>query len=148
MVCTICKRFSDAARLVMDERFGCDRLIALATMSDGVPSVRTVNAYYEDGCFFIITHALSGKMRQIAENPSVAICGDWFTAHGTGENIGHVCAPENTEIAGKLRAVFAEWYGNGHVNESDKNTCILRIRLTDGVLFDHGTRYEIDFTEG
>ena len=37
---------------------------------------------------------------------------------------------------------FDEWYSNGHINESDPNTCILRIRLTDGVLFDHGTKHE------
>ncbi len=27
------------------------------------------------------------------------------------------------------------------------NACILCIRLTEGVLFSHGTRYDIDFTE-
>ena len=34
---------------------------------------------------------------------------------------------------------------NGHNDFSDENTRILRIRLTDGVLFSHGTRYELDF---
>jgi len=46
----------------------------------------------------------------------------------------------------KLRVVFAEWYGNGHTDESNPNTCILRVYLTDGVLFSHGTKFEIDFT--
>ena len=45
-----------------------------------------------------------------------------------------------------LRAAFAAWYDNGHTNEADPNTCLLKIRLTDGVLFSDGTRYEIDFT--
>ena len=36
---------------IMDERFGHDNLIALATMNGDSPAVRTVNAYYEDGCF-------------------------------------------------------------------------------------------------
>ena len=31
----------------------------------------------------VITYGLSNKMRQISQNPSVAIAGDWFTAHGT-----------------------------------------------------------------
>jgi general stress protein 26 len=44
----------------------------------------------------------------------------------------------------KLRAVFAEWYNNGHTDESDPNTCILRIRLTDAVIFSNGTKYEIE----
>lgn len=130
---------------IMGERFGRDSLIALATADGDSPAVRTVNAYYEDGCFYTITYALSGKMRQIAANPKVAICGDWFTAHGTGESLGHMLLQENAGIADKLRTVFAEWYGNGHVNEADPNTIILRIRLTDGVLFHHGTRYEIEY---
>lgn len=129
----------------MDERFGCDSLIALAT-SDGMrPSVRAVNAFYQDGTFYTITHALSGKIRDIAANPTVGLCGEWFTAHGTAESLGHILLPENADLADTLRTVFGEWYGNGHVNESDPNTIILRIRLSDGVLMWHGTRYDIDF---
>ena len=48
------------------------------------PYVRYVNAYYEDGAFYIITYALSNKMKHIKENPVVAIAGEWFTAHGKG----------------------------------------------------------------
>ena len=130
---------------MMNERFGRDTVLALATVDGDSPAVRTVNAYYEDGCFYTVTYALSGKMQQIGQNPKVAICGDWFTAHGIGENMGHILHPENAALADKLRAAFAEWYANGHTNEADPNTIILRIRLTDGVLFHHGTRYDITF---
>lgn len=130
---------------IMTERFGHDNLIALATVDGDSPAVRTVNAYYEDGCFYTVTYALSGKMQQIGQNPKVAICGDWFTAHGIGESMGHILLPENAAMADKLRAAFAEWYANGHTNEADPNTIILRIRLTEGVLFHHGTRYDITF---
>jgi general stress protein 26 len=130
---------------VMKERFGHDTLISLATLDGNIPAVRIVNSYYENGAFYTITYALSNKMKQIGANSTVAICGEWFTAHGIGENLGHVCTERNTEIAAKLRNAFAEWYSNGHTNESDPNTVILCIRLTDAVLFSHGTRYDIDF---
>ena len=136
---------NDLAAL-MTARFGHDSLIALATLDGASPAVRTVNAFYEDGYFYIVTYALSGKIQQIANNPNIAICGDWFTARGVGENLGHIRLAENAVIADKLRAAFAAWYSNGHTHEADPNTIILRIRLTDGVLFHHGTRYEIDFT--
>lgn len=139
-------KFPAAARAVMDNRFGCDSLMALATAEDNKPFVRAVNAYYEDGCFYIITSAASNKMKQIAKNPAVSLCGDWFTAQGTGENLGHVLLPEHAELMDKLRAVFAEWYGSGHVDESDTDTVLLCVRLTHGVLFSEGTRWEIDFT--
>ena len=131
---------------ILAERFGKDSLIALATVEDGIPHVRTVDAVYIDGAFYVVTYSLSGKMRQIAKNPTVAIAGEWFTAHGIGENLGHVLLPENKKIMGILREAFAAWYGNGHTNEADPNTCLLKISLTDGVLFSDGTRYEIDFT--
>lgn len=130
---------------IMDERFGCDTLLSLATVENGIPSVRIVNSFYEEGAFYVVTYALSNKMRQIEKNPTVAVCGEWFTAHGIGENLGHVRAEKNEKIMSKIRVVFDEWYDNGHTNEEDPNTCLLRIRLTDGVLFHHGTRYDIDF---
>ncbi len=134
-----------AIAAIMDERFGCDTLIALATKGGDFPAVRTVHAYYERGAFYVVTYACSGKMRQIAADPRVAISGDWFTARGIGDNCGHILLHENADMADQLRTAFAAWYGNGHTNECDPNTVILRIRLVDGVLFHHGTRYDIEF---
>jgi len=139
------ERFPIEAQKIMHERFGRDALIALATVEDKIPSVRTVNSYYENGAFYVITYALSSKMKQIKNNPKVAICGDWFTAHGVGENLGHVLDEKNAKIMSTLRSAFSSWYGNGHVNETEPNTCILRIRLTDGVLLSNGKKYEIEF---
>lgn len=132
---------------ILVERFGHDTLISLATIDGNRPAVRIVDSYYEDGSFYVVTYGLSNKMKQIKNNPTVAICGEWFTANGIGEHIGHPCDSQNEELMKKLREVFKEWYYNGHTNEKDPNTCILRIRLTDGVLLSHGTRYDIDFNE-
>lgn len=137
----------ERALAIMDERFGRDRMISLATSVNDLPSVRDVNGYYRDGSFYIITHALSGKMQQIAQNPRVAISGEWFSAHGLAENLGHVLKEENRELILTLRQVFSSWYHNGHVDETDPNTCILRVRLTDAVLFKDGTRYAIDYVQ-
>ena len=137
----------ERALAIMDERFGRDRMISLATSVNDLPSVRDVNGYYRDGSFYIITHALSGKLQQIAQNPRVAISGEWFCAHGLAENLGHVLKEENRELILTLRQVFSSWYHNGHVDETDPNTCILRVRLTDAVLFKDGTRYAIDYAQ-
>lgn len=132
---------------IMDERFGKDNVIALATTDHGTPWVRNVNAYYEDCAFYVITYGLSQKMKQIENDPVVAIAGDWFTAHGKGINLGFFGKKENREIAEKLRKAFSAWIDNGHNDFDNENTCILCIQLTDGVLFSHGTRYDIDFTQ-
>lgn len=135
-------KMSSDAEKIMNERFGRDTVIALATVEHETPYVRNVNAYYENGSFYAITYALSNKMKQMEKNANVAIAGDWFTAHGKGENLGYFGSEKNRVIAEKLRSVFAGWIGNGDNDFDDENTVILRIRLTDGLLLSHGTRYE------
>ena len=135
----------DEAQKVMIERFGHDTLLSVSTIDNNRPSVRIVDSYYEDGAFYTVTYALSNKMRHIKANPEVAVCGEWFTARGIGENLGYVRDERNAAMMVKLRAAFASWYDNGHTNEDDPNTCLLRVRLTDAVLFSHGMKYDIDF---
>ncbi|MBQ8264232.1 MAG: pyridoxamine 5'-phosphate oxidase family protein [Oscillospiraceae bacterium] len=139
------KNLSKEAEAIMIERFGRDSIISLATAVDNVPYVRSVDAYYEDGAFYVLTHALSGKMKQIGENPIVAVSGEWFSAQGRGINLGWFGKAENAPIADKMRRVFSAWIDNGHNNFEDENTCILCIRLSTGVLFANGIRYETDF---
>lgn len=139
------EKLSQVTADIMKERFGKDNIISLATAENNVPYVRSVNAYYEDGAFYIITHGLSNKMKQMEKNPVVAISGDWFTATGTGKSLGWFGKSENAELAEKLRAAFTEWIDNGHNNFEDENTIILCVELTEGVLFSHGIRYHIDF---
>ena len=131
---------------ILLERFGKDSIIALATSIDNIPYVRSVDAVYENGAFYVLTHGLSGKMKQISQNPTVAISGDWFTAQGNGVDLGYFGKAENARIASKMKDVFSAWIDNGHNDFDDINTCILCIELTSGILFSNGTRYEIDFT--
>lgn len=142
---------------ILAEKFGNnkDNVIGLATIAlesgvDGKPrpAVRDVDAYYEDGVFYVITHAKSSKMQQIAQNNEVAIavCFGWFTADGIGENLGWVLDPKNAEVRTKLRSAFAEWYDRVN-NEKDENCCYLAIRLTKGIInINHFEKlYRMDF---
>lgn len=139
------EKLTDEAAAILNERYNRDNIVALATVENGIPHVRYVNAFYEDGSFYVITYAASDKMKHIEENPVVAVCAEWFTAHGKGINMGYFGKEENKDVAEKLKQAFSEWIDNGHNNFEDENTCILCIRLTDGLLLSHGTRYEIDF---
>lgn len=141
------EKLSREAEKIMIDRFGKDSIIALATTEDDKPYVRSVDAFYSDSAFYVLTYALSNKMKQIAKNPNVAISGEWFTAHGKGVNLGYFGKKENEAIANKMKCIFSEWIDNGHNNFDDVNTCILRIELTHGVLLSHGTRYDIDFSK-
>ena len=138
---------SNEVEEILNSRFGKDTVIALATAENDMPHVRGVNAIYDNGAFYIITYAVSNKIKQIEKNPNVAICGEWFTAHGTAINLGYIGSDENRLLAEKLRAAFSEWIDNGHVDFCDQNTVILCVKLKDGVLFSNSKRYDIDFPE-
>lgn len=140
-------KMSKEVEEILIARFGRDSIISLATAIDNIPYVRSVDAFYENGAFYVLTHGLSGKMKQIEQNDTVAISGEWFTARGKGINLGYFGKAENAHIANKMRQVFSAWIDNGHNNFDDINTCILRVELTSGVLFSNGTRYEIDFSK-
>ncbi len=128
---------------ILTERFSTDSLISVATVDNfGTPWVRTVDAIFIDGSFYTITNATTNKMKHINENPVVAICGEWFSGHGNAENLGYVCLEKNKILAEKLRNAFASWYDNGHTDESDVNTVILKIAVTDGIAYKDGKRFE------
>ena len=142
---------------LLDEKFGNgkDNILTLATIArepadDGTPRpvVRGVDAYYEDGVFYVTTHGRSNKMQQIAKNPEVSIasCSEMFTASGIGENLGWVLDPKNADLRNKLRTAFAPWYDSAN-NEKDENCCILAIHLTKGTLnINHWEKlYHMDF---
>lgn len=130
------------AEEIMNERFGKDCLLALATQDGGIPWVRTVNAYYWKGSFYIITHGLSRKMEQIRKNPTVALCGEWFTCHGIAEDLGWFGLEKNREMAEKLQVIFASWIHNSHNDFQDPNTILLRVKVTDRILLSHGRTFE------
>lgn len=132
------------AEAIMAQRFGKDTVLALATALGETPHVRSVNAYYENGAFYIVTDSRSQKMAQIQKNPRVAVAGDWFTGHGYAEDLGPFDRAENRDIANKLRQVFASWLMNGHTNPAAEQTHILRVTLRDGLLLSHGTRYVLE----
>ena len=89
-------RYEEAMK-ELDEKLGRkDGLISLSTIAldkgaDGKcrPAARIVDAYYQDGAFYTVTNAASAKMRQIEQNPEVAVCivVENFTADGIGENL-------------------------------------------------------------
>ena len=140
-------KYEDAIS-IMEERFGKESLIALATTDGKSLYNRMVDAYYEDGAFYVSTYALSNKVQQIGSNPQVAVCAvDWFSGHGSARNLGWVLDPNNAGIRAKLREAFV-WYDEAN-DEQDPNCCILEIRLTDGMLIKdhHAIRYQIDFTD-
>ena len=150
-------RYEEGLKLI-EERCGNgkDNLLALATIAieqnnEGKPTphVRDVDAYYEDGVFYISTHAKSTKMREIAQNKEVAfsVCGQWFSGKGIGENIGWVKDEKNAEIRAKMKKYF-QWFDEVG-GEDSPDSIVLRVTISQAtVIKDHGAMiYVMDFVD-
>jgi len=130
--------------MVMKELYGRDVAMSLATVNGDKANVRVINAYYNENIFYITTYSLSNKMKEITINPNVALNHNMFVAHGLGKNIGNPLEEQNRELRKQLKHVFFAFYDK-HVYEDDINTCILKITLTDSLVFAHDYKYFIDF---
>lgn len=150
-------KYENAIKL-MEERCGNGKeiVIALATISlsqsaagNPRPAVRMVCAYYEDGVFYVSTDAKKNKMLQIEKNNEVSVAGlDWYTFHGTAENLGWFKDEKNAEIRSKFKKAFDWFHEVG--DEDNPNSIVLRISLTEGTIIDNERKYgewqyEIDF---
>lgn len=141
-------KYENAIKL-MEEACGNDKdnVIALATISlspnaNGTPrpAVRMVDAYYEDGVFYISSDSEKNKTLEIEKNNEVSICGlDWFTASGTAENLGWVKDEKNAEIRKKMKKIFS-WFDD-HGNEDSPSSIVLRIKLKEGIITDNEKKY-------
>jgi hypothetical protein len=149
-------KYDEGLKLV-EEKFGGgkDNIVAIATIAldpnaDGKPCpvVREIDAYYEDGTFYVTTWAVSNKMLQVAQNAEVAfsVSSGWFNGTATGESLGWVLDPKNAELRTKLRTAFAAWYDMAN-NEKDENCCILAIHIKKAMLnINHWEKlYHMDF---
>lgn len=128
---------------LLKDRFKTGQLIALATSIDNKPFVRNVNAYYDNGAFYIMTDASSDKMKQIRENPDVALCGKLVNGRGIAQNLGHVLKEEHHELMKTLRVALAEWYDYGNVDENNPDTVILKIELSQASVIDDGVKLDL-----
>ena len=131
----------------MKELFGRDYQFALSTSKNNVPSSRFVDTYFDGECFYVVTHRLSRKALEIAENPNVSLCGSkMHSFSGQAHIIGHPLAPENAKIRSKLIAAFEPWYFE-HNNEADENMCYIRIEPTAGFFHKDGVGCRVSFPE-
>ncbi len=131
----------------MIELFSKDYQFALATCYNNIPSVRFVDAYFDGEAFYIVTYGLSQKVRDVAGNSNVALCGrKAYNFSGIADNIGHPLLPQNAQIRETLIKVFEPWYFEAN-NEDDSNMCYVKIKPTSGFFHKDGAGYKVNFTE-
>lgn len=131
---------------VLNDLFGKDYTFVLATVKDGAPAQRVVDTFYCEQAFWVVTYALSNKVKELMVNHNVSLCNTFHVFKGIAYNMGHPLKEENKEIREKLVQAFEPWYF-AHNNEQDENMCYVKIELEEGFFHKDGTGYKVNFTE-
>lgn len=129
---------------VMNELFARDYQFALATTNKNIPSIRFVDTYFYNGCFYIVTYAKSKKVKELEANKNVSLCNKLYNFTGAAYNLGHPLKPQNSKIREKLINAFEPWYFKSN-NENDDNMCYVKVELTHGFFYKDSTGYDVDF---
>ena len=134
------------AIMLMEQLFSRDYQFAMATAANTIPSLRFVDTYYDDGAFYSVTYANTNKVKEIAINPNIALCGrKGYSFSGKAYNIGHPLLLENNDIRNKLIKAFEPWYFK-HNNEAD-DICLIKIVPESGFIHIDGIGYDINFKD-
>lgn len=135
--------YFDEAIAVMKQLYSKDIPMSLATVRNGRPNSRFVDLYFDGANSYLVTTRTSQKCYEIKENPMVALNYQLFVAHGVAYDIGGPL--QNPDIREILQREFAPWYEK-HVDEQSPDTCIIKIALTDAIVFANDMKYQVDFS--
>lgn len=137
----------DRAKEIMQENFGHVVEMCLASCVDNNVTVRDLNAYYNDGKFYILSKASNSLVHDIAVNPRVGLCHGSHNIYGTARSLGHPLESKNAALRKLLKKQFSLNYDE-YVTEHDKEMRIVEVTVTQAETYSRYHRYEIDFVKG
>ncbi|MCM1195297.1 MAG: hypothetical protein NC099_01940 [Corallococcus sp.] len=134
----------ERAKEVMEENFGHVVELCLASCVDSNVTVRDLNAYYENGKFYILSKESNSLIRDISVNPRVGLCHGSHNIYGTAKSLGHPLEKQNAALRKTLRKQFSLNYDE-YVTEHNPEMRIVEVTVTAAETYTRYHRYEIDF---
>lgn len=132
---------------IIQEKYQNDTILLIATSRDNVPSVRSVDSFYYDDSFWIVTDLRCNYVREIQNNPFVMISdGGHNRFWCKGEIIGHPLDPKNASIRKIYLKVFEPWYKAVN-NEDFESVCYLKVTPYKGYVHKNKIGYKFNTLE-
>ena len=129
------------------ERYANDTILLIATSNNNVPSVRSVDSFYYEDSFWIVTDTRCNYVKEIQENQKVMISDGghnrfWCNAFVTG----HPLNPNNESIREIFMKVFHNWYKEVN-NEDLESVCYVKATPYKGYVHKEKIGYQFDISE-
>ncbi|MCD4826922.1 MAG: hypothetical protein K8Q99_04010 [Acholeplasmataceae bacterium] len=132
---------------ILEERYFKDTILLIATAANNVPSVRSVDSFYYDGSFWIVTDRRCNYVKEIQENKNVMISDGghnrfWCNAEITGHPLDNT----NQSIRVIYQEVFKSWYKEVN-NEELKSVCYIQVKPYKGYIHKDKIGYKFNISD-
>ena len=132
---------------IIQEKFQNDSIVLVVTAKDNVPTVRSVDSFYYQGSFWIVTDLNCNYVKEIQSNPYVMISDGghnrfWCKAYVTGHPLDVV----NKDIREVFLKVFHHWYKEVN-NENIPSVCYIKVTPYKGYVHKDKIGYTFNLDE-
>lgn len=131
---------------ILEERYSQDTILLIATAKDHVPSVRSVDSFYYDGSFWIVTDTGCNYVKEIQSNENVMISDGGHNRFWCRASVmGHPLEEKNKTIREVYLKVFKHWYKEVN-NEELPSVCYIKVTPYRGYIHKNKIGYTFDMT--
>lgn len=132
---------------ILKEKYSNDTILLIATAKDNVPTVRSVDAFYYNGSFWIVTDLRCNYVKEIQSNGHVMISDGGHNRFWCNAVVaGHPLDDNNKDIREVFMKVFHNWYKDVN-NESLKSVCYIKADPYKGYIHKDKVGYSFNINE-
>lgn len=132
---------------ILTEKYQNDTILLIATARENVPTVRSVDSFYFDGSFWIVTDRRCNYVKEIQDNEYVMISDGGHNRFWCKAVIaGHPLEPCNESIRKVFLRVFSHWYQEVN-NEELESVCYIQATPYKGYVHKDKLGYHFDMTD-
>jgi general stress protein 26 len=132
---------------IIKDKYQQDTILLIATAKDNVPSVRSVDTFYHDGSFWVVTDLRCNYVNEIISNENVMISdGGHNRFWSKASVVGHPLEEKNKSIRDVYMKVFHHWYEEVN-NESLDSVCYIKITPYKGYIHKDKIGYAFNIEE-
>jgi len=111
---------------ILRKKYCNDTILLVATAKDNVPSVRSVDSFFYDDSFWVVTDLSCNYVKEIQSNGKVMISDGGHNRFWCNAIVaGHPLEEKNLLIREVFLKVFKNWYKNVN-NEKLKSVCYIK----------------------
>lgn len=132
---------------ILAERYCNDTILLVVTAKDNVPSVRSVDSFYYDGSFWVVTDLRCNYVQEIKSNKHVMISDGGHNRFWCNAIVaGHPLDEGNKEIREIYMKVFSHWYAEVN-NEELESVCYVKVTPYKGYVHKEKIGYTFNVEE-